>query len=83
MEALTPYIGTIVTVVIAVVSVYAGFTARIAKLEALIGELEKKIDRHNQIVERTYKLEGDVDNLFHRYEEIRSDVKGMKIGGTD
>ena len=34
---ITPYVGTIVTVIIAVGSVYAGFSARIAKLEKLIG----------------------------------------------
>ena len=80
---ITPYVGTIVTVLIAVGSVYAGFSARIAKLETLIDELRKSVEKHNHVVERTAKLEGDVDNLYHRYSEIRDDVKELKIGGTD
>lgn len=80
---ITPYIGTIVTVIIAVGSVYAGFSSRIAKLETLIDELKKSVDKHNQVVERTYKLETEVDNLYHRYAEIKEDMKDLKIGGTD
>ena len=80
---ITPYLGTIVTVLIAVGTVYAGFSSRIAKLETLIDELRKSVEKHNQVVERTVKLEGDVDNLYHRYAEIRDDVKELKIGGTD
>lgn len=37
-------------------------------------ELEKKVDKHNQVVERTFKLEGQVTELQH---DIR-DLKGAK-----
>ena len=75
---ITPYIGTIVTVIIAVGSVYAGFSARIAKLETLIDELEKKIDKHNQIVERTYKLEADSETQWRRHDELVARVERLE-----
>ena len=75
---ITPYVGTIVTVIIAVGSVYAGFSARIAKLETLIGELEKKIDKHNQIVERTYKLEADAATAWRRHDELAERVDRLE-----
>ncbi|MBR2838974.1 MAG: hypothetical protein IKE55_09340 [Kiritimatiellae bacterium] len=75
---ITPYVGTIVTVIIAVGSVYAGFSARIAKLETLIGELEKKIDKHNQIVERTYKLEADAATALRRHDELAERVDRLE-----
>lgn len=28
-----------------------------------VGQLEKKVDKHNQVIERTYKLEQRVDDL--------------------
>lgn len=37
-------------------------------------ELEKKVDKHNQVVERTFVLEGQVTELQH---DVR-DLKGAK-----
>lgn len=64
----TPYIGTIVTVVIAVVSGYVAISSRITKLETLIGDNEKltrlqidnlrrDVEKHNTVLERVYDLE--------------------------
>lgn len=80
---ITPYIGTIVTVVIAVGSVYAAISSRLTKLETLIADLRRDVEKHNSVVERTYGLEADmrevkteVANLYHRYDD-------MKIGGSE
>lgn len=67
---LTPYIGTIVTVVIAVVSGYVAISSRITKLETLIADNEKltrlqidnlrrDVEKHNNVLERVYELEQD------------------------
>lgn len=77
---LTPYIGTIVTVLIAVASVYAAVSSRLTKTETLIADLRRDVEKHNSVVERTYKLEVEVANLYHRYDELKADVK---IGGTE
>lgn len=80
---ITPYLGTIVTVIIAVGSVYAAISSQMAKLEALITDLRRDVEKHNSVIERTYGLEADmrevkteVANLYHRYDEL-------KIGGTE
>lgn len=39
-----------------------------------VEQLEKKVEKHNSIVERTFKLEGQVEELQH---DIR-DLKGAK-----
>lgn len=36
-----------------------------------IEQLEKKVEKHNSVVERTYKLEGQVTELQHDFQEIR------------
>jgi hypothetical protein len=41
-----------------------------------IDQLEKKVEKHNNLVERTYKLEG-------RMTEAEHDLRDMKGGGTD
>ena len=75
---ITPYIGTIVTVVIAVGSVYAAISSRLTKTETLISDLRRDVEKHNQVVERTYGLEADMkavkidlNNIYHRIDEIK------------
>lgn len=91
---ITPYLGTIVTVLIAVGSVYAAIASRLTKLETLISESQKlmqsqinnlrhDVEKHNNVLERTYKLESEVDNLYHRYDEIHGDIKDIRVGGVE
>ena len=79
----TPYLSTIVAVVLAVGGVYAAFSSRLTKTETLIDDLRREVEKHNQVVERTYGLEADmrevkteVANLYHRFDDF-------KIGGTE
>lgn len=91
---ITPYLGTIVSVVIAFGVFYGAVNARLARLEARIEDsqkltqteianLRRDVEKHNSVVERTFKLESEVDNLYHRYDELRTDVKDVKIGGSE
>lgn len=36
-----------------------------------ITQLEKKVDKHNSVVERTYRLEGDVKELQHEIRDLK------------
>lgn len=42
-----------------------------------IEALERKVDKHNSIIERTAILERDTKTLFNRLDELREDVKGI------
>ena len=39
-------------------------------------QLEKKVDKHNQVIERTFRLEGEVQELQH---DLR-DLKSVRVG---
>lgn len=54
-----------------------------AEIRTEIKHLREEVKKHNGVVERTYKLETEVDNLYHRYDELRADMKDVKIGGTE
>jgi len=60
MEFLADNLGTIVTVIIAFGATYAAFAARLTKLETLIEDLRRDVEKHNSVIERTYALEGEV-----------------------
>ena len=36
-----------------------------------IAQLEKKVEKHNSVVERTYRLEGDVKELQHEIRDLK------------
>lgn len=43
-------------------------------IEYRVGELEKKVDKHNQMIERTYKLEGRMDEVEHDIRDIKAKI---------
>lgn len=40
-----------------------------------IGQLEKKVEKHNSVVERTALLEKDLKAVWHNIDELKDDVK--------
>lgn len=71
---ITPYIGTIATVVIAIGGVYAAISSRLARLETMIETLTQTVEKHNNVIERTYKLETEVSNIYHRIDEMKENL---------
>ena len=43
-----------------------------ALLDYRLGELERKQDKHNQVIERTYKLEGAVTEIQHDIRDLKA-----------
>ncbi|MBQ1557412.1 MAG: hypothetical protein IIZ69_04385 [Pseudomonas sp.] len=91
---LAQVIGWCVTIVVAVFGSYQAAKRaadererktleELAEIRIEIKHLIREVEKHNSVMERTFKLETEVDNLYHRYDEIRSDVKEVKIGGTE
>ncbi len=75
---MNPVTASIVSAIITGLFSLAGVYFAQRKSQALIAyrleQLEKKVDKHNNVVERTYILEGDVKELQH---DIR-DLKGVR-----
>ena len=80
MDSIYPLIGPVLTAIITAGGVYAAITNRITRLETLIEQLKAEVEKHNQVVERTYKVEQDVTNLYHRYDELRDGINHIKEG---
>ena len=50
----------------------------LAVLQERINQLEKKQDKHNQLIERVYGLEKDVDVAFERIRENAEDIDKLE-----
>ena len=80
---ITPYIGSIVTVVIAIVGGYVAMknamnaqlttlSVQIAGLTAKVDDLKEQVEKHNGVVERTFKLESDMHTAYKRIDELKA-----------
>ena len=74
---ITPYVGTIATVIIAIGGVYAAISSRLARLETMIEALTQTVEKHNRIVERTYKLENDMHTAFKSIDDLKDETKRL------
>lgn len=61
-------IGIIPTIIVAVFSIVSNNQV----IKVRIDELERKVEKHNQIVERMYKAESDIKVL---QEELKGEIK--------
>lgn len=64
----------VITGLLSLAGVYLANRKSSALIEYRIKELEKKVDKHNSVVERTFQLEGRMNEAEH---DIR-DLKGAK-----
>ena len=67
-------IGIVPSVLVAIVSIISNN----AIIKVKIDELEKQVNKHNQIVERTYILERDLATYWSKYDEIKSRVDRLE-----
>lgn len=87
METLLALISPLVSACVAAYGAYAAtkraaderereYSDAIARLETKVDILSERVEKHNNVVERTTKLEVEVANLYHRYDDL-------KIGGSE
>ena len=57
------FAGAAVTAVLSLVGVICSNLSTRKVVIYRVEQLEKKVDKHNQVIERTYKLEQKVDDL--------------------
>lgn len=75
---ITPYLGSIITIILAVVGVYAAFSTRITKLETLIEVIQKTLSDNSEQNARLYKLESDLNTAWLRIDSLREDIQELQ-----
>lgn len=65
-----PIASGVISAVLAAFGCYVAVTNRLTKLETMIADLRADVERHNSIVERTFKAEQDITNIYHRVDRI-------------
>lgn len=78
------------TALLTALGVYVSMSNQLATLKADLRNLTKQVEKHNSVVERTYKLETDEATMWRRIDELREEVRhnsdrldSFKLGGSD
>jgi hypothetical protein len=64
-------IGSIIVAVLSFLGTCIGSLAGIKLIKYRIEQLEKKVDKHNTVIERTYRLEDDVKYIKEEISELK------------
>ena len=64
-------ISGVVTLVVCLITNHAQAEKTRALIDYRVNELEKKQDKHNNLIERTFKLEGQMTELQHEIVDLK------------
>lgn len=64
-------IGSIIVAVLSFLGTCIGSLAGIRLIKYRIEQLEKKVDKHNTVIERTYRLEDDIKYINEEIKELK------------
>lgn len=90
-------IAPILSAALAAFSTYALLMQRLAILETKMDNLTNVVNKHNNVIERTYNVERDSKTMWIRIDENRTNIKELQeeleqlrlllaqnnVGGTD
>lgn len=82
---IVPLASAALSAACAAVGVYVAIIKRLSVLETKMDTLSDKVEKHNSVIERTYKLETDAATAWKRHDELADRVErleDMRIGGT-
>lgn len=71
-EIVVAIASAVITGLFSLWGVYAANRKSQALIAYRLEQLEKKVDKHNSVVERTYILEGQVRELQHEMKGVKS-----------
>lgn len=79
-----PVASAMLSAACAAVGVYVAIIKRLSVLETKMDVLSANVDKHNGVIERTYRLETDVATAWKRHDELAERVDRLedaRMGG--
>ena len=71
---ITPVLSALIGAGSAAIGVYVAMSNRLSVLETKMDNLADSVEKHNKVIERTYKVETDVSNIYHHIDDIKDEI---------
>ena len=78
ITAIATIIGALISGVVSLLVSTRQHDKAMALVEYRLGELEEKVDKHNNLVERVAIVERDLKTAFIRIDENKADIKSIR-----
>ena len=75
---ISTFVAPIVTALLTAVGIYVAMSNRLSVLETKMDGLAAKVEKHNTVVERTYKLENDMKTAWMRHDELKGRIDRLE-----
>lgn len=75
---ITAFIAPVLTALLTGASIYVGISEQIAIIKTEIKNLTQQVEKHNSVVERTFKIESDNATMWRRLDELRDEVEKLR-----
>lgn len=72
------FVGPIISALCAFIGSWLAFSTRLTRVETKMDLLSEKVDRHNNVIERTFKLESDMSTVWHRHDELKEEIEKVR-----
>lgn len=77
-------IGALIAPLFSALCAFAGswlaFSTRLTRVETKLESIEIKQDKHNEVIERTYRLENDMSTAWKRHDELVGRINRIEEG---
>ena len=74
MIELSVFIGPVLSALCAFGGSWLAFSTRLAKVEQKVDNLTASVNKHNGVIERTFKLEERMDGALHSLDDLKDEV---------
>lgn len=78
ITAIATIIGALISGVVSLLVSTRQHDKAMALVEYRLGELEEKVDKHNNLVERVAIVERDLKTAFNRIDENKADLRSIR-----
>lgn len=74
MIELSVFIGPVFSALCAFGGSWFAFSTRLAKVEEKVDNLATSVNKHNEVIERTFKLEERMEGALHSLDDLKDEV---------
>ena len=72
--SLSAFIGPAISAICAFAGSWLAFSTRLTRVEEKVDNLTASVNKHNGVIERTFKLEERMDGALHSLDEVKDEI---------
>lgn len=72
--SLASFVGPVISALCAFAGSWLAFSTRLTRVEEKVDSLTTSVNKHNEVIERTFKLEERMEGALHSLDDLKDEV---------